>query len=93
MDNRDNESRATSEDRFSRQDNVRYSGLSSAVVIAVTVVIVAIVLGYWAMIAIPLGSVGNALARGSAPWPDVRRSRRMERHRAKESGPALGATS
>ena len=50
MDNRDNESRSTSEDRFSRQNDVRYSGL----VIAVIVIIVAIVLGYWAMIAILL---------------------------------------
>ena len=55
MDNRDNESRSTSEDRFSRQNDARYSSLSSAVVIAVIVIIVAVVLGYWAMLAILLG--------------------------------------
>jgi hypothetical protein len=44
----DNES-STSEDRFSQQGDGRYSSWSSAIVIVVTVIIVAIVLGYWAM--------------------------------------------
>ena len=50
----DNES-PTSEDRFGRQDDGRYSSRSSAIMIVVTVIIAAIVLGYWAMVAILLG--------------------------------------